>query len=324
MKRIYSPKILFLLCVFILLMVFSTPAVMLVRGLRINEVDFISLPEQNEDITKSIYYTTISDNVDGEVEIAGYAYMETSEDNSDKKIDLLLQSDKHAYCIPTTLSIRHDLSAERTGKNIQGIRHSFSGRFSYLQLPDGVYNLGLFCYENDNTQDYVSLERNYRKRGRSFTQTVLPSFDAAGHKTMNSNGVDFTNINEISSDHLPWHYVYMRDQDNEYLHLYGWIAIVSMDSAQAKSFVALTDESGKTQAYTTVTYESDELEETVGSSLANNGFFNAYIPLDELEPGEYRLDLIVQYPDATCKPEISHKVIISPEKKVTFVSGFSK
>ncbi len=321
MKKWFSkitPTHIAVLSIFILMMFFSTRVVMSMRGLLIWEVDPITIPERNSGITHKIYYIANSDNVDGEIEVAGYAFMETAEDNPEKRINLILQSKDHTYIVPAELSVQHNLSAAATGKMIQGVRHTFSAKFSRLLLPDGDYKLGLYCYENDSAYGYVGIDR-YLKEGDSFKRVILPSAEYESLSIAESNGIDLTDIDSIPCDPLPWHYVYMEDCDSDHLHLTGWIAIISLDSREAKSFVTLTDEHGKTRAYTTISYEDDTVEEEVGSTLANHGYFDAYIPLADLQAGDYTVQLVVQYPEMTRKPEISHELKISEDRKVTYI-----
>lgn len=312
------------LSIFILGMFFSTSIILSARNLFIFEIEPINKHEvkiANTDVTYSIYYTTISDNIDCEVEIAGYAYIETEEDNQNKKVDIILQSEEHTYCMPTKLSFRHEWSAESTKK-----KDSFSGKFSSILLPDGIYDVILYCYENDTANGYINIGKRYKKEGRNFTPTVLPSFDSISLLQSNSNNVDLTRVNDMSTKPLPWHYIGLEknDDDTEHIHLTGWIAVPSLDSKTASSFVALTDVNNVTKVFSTTKYESSKLEKSFGSSLGNHGFFDAYIPLCYLQPGEYVLQLIVQYPEATCRPEIDHRLIVSENKKVTFFSGFDK
>jgi len=321
MKKWFSkitPTHIAVLSIFILMMLFSTRVVMSMRGLLIWEIDPITIPEKNPDITYEIYYITNSDNVDGEVEVAGYAFMETAEDNPEKRIDLILQSKDHTYIVPSELSVQHNLSAETTGKMIQGVRHTFSAKFSRLLLPDDVYELALYCYENNSAYGYVGIGL-YLKKGDSFQPSVLRSLEDESRFITESDGIDLTDIDSIPSDPVPWHYMSMEDCNGDHMHLTGWIAIVTLDSREAKSFVTLTDENGRTRAYTTISYEDDLVEEEVGSTLANHGFFDAYIPLEDLQAGDYTVQLVVQYPEMTRKPEISHALKVSEDRKVTYI-----
>lgn len=336
LNKLFSQKTIFYflsVVVFLLVLHFSTNIVLVFRGLyieklqsnniQIDNIEFNKIPEANISITYQIYNCIISDNVDGEVEISGYAYMETEQNNSDKRIDLLLASSDDTYLVPTKLSARHDLSAERTGKLIQGTNHSFSGRFSYFLLPDGIYRVILYCYENDSTYDYVYTDMLFSKQDKSFKIVVLPSIELASKRIDENRGVDLSDLDSIVSNPLPWHYLNFEKQDDEYLAFNGWIAVPALDSRQAQSFISFTDKAGSTTTFSTTSYESKGLEEIVGTSNVNHGFFKAYIPLTELEPGEYIVELIVQYPDVTCKPEVSHQLSISDNRKATFVSGLA-
>lgn len=307
----YEVLLLLLTLIFVALGCCSTYVVLSARGLYPHSTSPVEVPRTNSQITQLSYYTTISDSIDGMVEIAGAAYMETNLPNPDKRIDLLLISAEDTFLITTQLAPRHDLSAERTGKNVQGINHSYSGKFSHLVLPDGYYQLGLMCYENEQTSGYVALPHSFYKEGRSFRTSTISSLEQVSTRVETLNGVDLTAVDEISTDPLPWHYVTLEAQDGIYLCFNGWIANILFDSKNANSFLAFTDENGATKTFSTISYYGKSVEQAVGSSLANYGFFDAYIPLSELQSGLYRMDVLVQYPEGTTKPEISYQLSIA-------------
>lgn len=289
-----------MILVFVVLLTISTPLVLTALGLWAEPSSEPEITEQN--IFYGFQYVTLTNSVDGHVDISGFSYMETSEPNPNKKIVLYLVSDQAAYKIPMQLGHHAGLTAGTTGHNIKGTMHMFSGAFSYFPLKDGIYTLGIYCYENDSTNGYVRTSRQYRKVGQKF---VL--YDASEVTAFSNQVQDHINVDQADHTSPPSHSIDRCEIAGDAVYINGWAAKIGADSKKATTFLALTDADGNDLIYDSIPYENHYLRDVLDSELYDWAFFNSYIPLVDLHPGSYTLTVIVEC-DGLWKAQVTHQI----------------
>ena len=84
--------------------------------------------------------------------------------NRNKRIELYLVSDKHAFKIVPNILRRHGLYDTFFGKErINGSRHGFFIEFSTIKIPNGTYALYVYDFENEDSYAMMRTNKVYVK-----------------------------------------------------------------------------------------------------------------------------------------------------------------
>lgn len=104
------------------------------------------------------------------VEFTGYAFIPTTQESTNKAIKLVFLSEKNVYETDTKVLERFELRDLFKKKEILGRNHGFITRFSPLKMKNGIYNLFIYCYENEETVGVFDTKLRYEKTLRSFSR----------------------------------------------------------------------------------------------------------------------------------------------------------
>ncbi len=104
------------------------------------------------------------------VEFIGWAFIPSQQANDNKEIKLVFVSEDNRYEVDTALQERFDIRAVLQENKVSGYKHGFRTRFSPLKMKNGIYNLYLFCYENEEISGMVDTGRMYLKTYRNFSE----------------------------------------------------------------------------------------------------------------------------------------------------------
>jgi len=159
--------------VFIIFFLFSTNIILLffhgnsnsVRS--VNYEDYDHFPNDIDFRIDTFYETK---NIFFSVEFTGWAYINKTKDSENKYIKLIFVSDDNSFEIETDIVDRFDLMSQLTANNIKGLNHGFITYFSPLKLKNGIYELHIFCYENENTMAIINTKKIFIKTFRSFKE----------------------------------------------------------------------------------------------------------------------------------------------------------
>ena len=103
------------------------------------------------------------------MEINGFAYfVPSSSEIADKEISLLLSSANNTYIVDTDLTDRLDLRSQLSQSKVIGFRHGFRTTFSPLGIANGVYELYIYCYENEDFVGYINTDKVFIKQYDEF------------------------------------------------------------------------------------------------------------------------------------------------------------
>lgn len=101
------------------------------------------------------------------IEIRGWAFCETAQDNKGKEIAVIFSSDKFNYRVTMDLSLRSDVTdTYKDVCQIKGDMHGFDMEFSTIGMHSGTYDIYLYCYENDTSFGYSFTGYKLVKIGR--------------------------------------------------------------------------------------------------------------------------------------------------------------
>jgi|LSQX01.2.fsa_nt_gb hypothetical protein len=164
--------ILIFMSLFFLGLYFSTNLVLAIpeKGYYlITRTSFESIQNRNNDLTFKVENVNYNENIRQTVEINGFAYfVPSSSEIADKEISLLLSSANNTYIVDTDLTDRLDLRSQLSQSKVIGFRHGFRTTFSPLGIANGVYELYIYCYENEDFVGYINTDKVFIKQYDEF------------------------------------------------------------------------------------------------------------------------------------------------------------
>lgn len=135
----------------------------------ITRTSFESIQNRNNDLTFKVENVNYNENIRQTVEINGFAYfVPSSSEIADKEISLLLSSANNTYIVDTDLTDRLDLRSQLSQSKVIGFRHGFRTTFSPLGIANGVYELYIYCYENEDFVGYINTDKVFIKQYDEF------------------------------------------------------------------------------------------------------------------------------------------------------------
>ncbi|MDF3003982.1 MAG: hypothetical protein K0S22_454 [Oscillospiraceae bacterium] len=216
-----------------------------------------------------------------EIDMYGWAFCETTADNSDKAIQLILRSQDRCYLVHTQLEDRSDVAKEyKKSYDIRGNLHGYAADFSSVGVRSGVYDLYLYCRENEENYGLVHTGKQFVKKGTQLTMRdwiAVPLAAAPG--TVTGQGTP--------------NYLDMAAIENNTLVLKGWILAEGQDCSAQTVYIHLQGD-GIDTYYSTQSVPRPDVAKGHGNPLYNMSGFNTAIAVDELPQGDLNVTLYTQ------------------------------
>ena len=270
--------------VFLLWMAFSSSLLIQKSGYKVpSKIDFSTLKQM---ATKDpVYYALDSVQIMGDdmesFSFAGWSFVETEEENPERHISLILRGDTESYEMPMTAVIpRPDLPTTFPERKIMGESLGFSGEYATLKMPNGTYDIYLYCWENDTNYGLVSTGYVLEKEGQELTYGPGSSEQVAIPQT--------TETKELRS------VVDSVAVEEARVKIVGWALVPDLDTETQTVYVSLTSADGDTLQYTTKEISRPDVAEAFGDGRYENRGFQAVIPVEEVADGTYTLQILVE------------------------------
>jgi hypothetical protein len=168
------PKRLLAYIFFLVLLYFSTDLVLAIPRqdvFKLHKVPSSQFSPFEREFPFSIHSFSQNRDFTHTVEISGWAYLQTGQIHQNKQIKLVFVSPKKSYSVDTSLQQifnKEIFGAYRT----YGLQHGFITRFSPVKMEDGIYQLHIYCYENEASVGYMDTGKRYQKSTRDFVELV--------------------------------------------------------------------------------------------------------------------------------------------------------
>jgi hypothetical protein len=155
------------------LLLFLTPLLALATGRFLQKTD-IEVEERNNPVIFNIDEVYLSKNIFGDILIAGWAFIENSDDNPDKQINFIFASTENTYLIETTTIDRFDLRVASILSDFEVpiSRNGFEGNFSPVMMKNGDYHLYLQVIENTALIAIADTGRVFSKNYNKFEEDI--------------------------------------------------------------------------------------------------------------------------------------------------------
>ena len=112
------------------------------------------------------YSINFYDDLFKQISVKGWAFCPTVNENSEKKIALILRSLNKTYYIPAEIYNRIDVKST-FGDLTQYDNHGFDIRFSSVDIKNDIYDF--YLYDHENSTDYgIKYLVTYKKEGDDF------------------------------------------------------------------------------------------------------------------------------------------------------------
>ena len=96
---------------------------------------------------------------------SGWAFAETSQDNVNKKVTLILKGLKNTFITSECAMLADDIHRREGWKIIPGSNNNFAIWFSTINLPSDIYEIYVYVCENENVHGIASTGQSFKKEG---------------------------------------------------------------------------------------------------------------------------------------------------------------
>lgn len=239
-------------------------------------------------------------NLWGRSQVAGWAFCETGSFDENRSLTYLFVSDKKTYSldIPFTHT-REDVAKvyENKGIKFENRMIGYNNDFSTINMSEGIYQLYIYC--NENEQDYGLIKTDYffEKKGTDFEPYVWRS-QVVDNKVVSKPQVkavvalDATKVVE----------------DN--IELRGWALIEGQDCASQTIYIKVTAGEANSRLYTTLSGTRTDVAKGYKNEQYTNCGYIARIPLNDLDNGRISVEIISKNNDQV---GISKKYILQKD-----------
>lgn len=215
------------------------------------------------------------------IELQGWAFCETGEDNGSREVGAILFNSERAFSSGGTITYRPDV--KEVFPNAPGSMTGFLVYTSTVLVPDGVYTIGISVRENE--KNYGIAETNYvlKKNGKN---VAINLWDSSEVKNLVVSDVqeDVTLNIEIN-----------RELNNEKcVTIQGWAYVTAHDSTKQKVYVLLRYADGSYSIFDTMAMSRPDVAKAFSSELYTMSGFRAHIPEELIRTEDHEIAILVQ------------------------------
>lgn len=265
----------------------------------IREVDFET--ERDFYLQDHIYYVAIS-NVDyirydggmfDKLSVSGWAFCETEEDNSNRKVSFLLKSTDKCYEIIPYIAIRTDVpinvpvDLNRPDMKISS-NTGYVRQFSLVDVMNGTYDLYLCCWENDTNHGMADLLYQLEKKEEDVSIFIWHAreLDTLLGITQAEQTIGYLDKVAILDD---------------YIVVYGWEYVPNKNCDTQKVFVELTDINGISKQYEARMLTRADVAKVYNNPYYAQSGYQSNIPLSDFSDGKYIVRILVENEGEVCQ-----------------------
>lgn len=213
------------------------------------EVKFSSISSVSVPIfwIDNVYYTG---GLNESISVNGWAFCETEQDNSEKRIDVVFKDyySDTAYMLTRPVVFRADVyGANSPQYKIYNAMDGFYANIDTFSMPIGVYELYINVKENDTAYGIVSTGKYYRKTSEDiyeYDPTSIREPVEIGALELGTYGQ--ANIESVSIEY-------------DLLRIQGWGSYSAEANASQKLYVEITSEDGTVRYYPAVEMERQDV-----------------------------------------------------------------
>ena len=216
------------------------------------------------------------------LDFAGWTFVKTEGYNSDRYTSILLKGETDCYELRfTDYVLRADALAAYSASNVSNKNVGYRGDFSTAHIPYGVYDVYLYCWENETS--YGIADTGYQ---------IVKTYDM--FDWVQRYEKQETNPIQVTESSLGRHYVDAAEVKDGGISIAGWAFVEGEDTADQTIFIDFINDDGEHKQYASRSVSRPGVVQTFKSELYRYSGFTATIPIDDLPDGVWKLQLFVK------------------------------
>jgi len=241
-------------------------------------------------------------NITEECWLAGYAFVGTNDDNLNRYASLILKGKSNCYEMRfSNYSVRSDIATIFSDKIYQDTAACFSDRFTFIDVKDGIYDIYIYCWENDTNHGLAHSGQQFIKHGNSmflvkWQSSLMDDNFKYFEYEQNRSGLESLVLNKDG------------------LNISGWVWVRDLNCANQNVYIELKDEMGNTMQYSTRNRVREDVAQAYNNLLYTMSGYSALISADEVADGTYTMKILVEN-EGKVWTSVPYK-IIKTEKEV--------
>lgn len=210
---------------------------------------------------------------------SGWAYCESDDPQDGKPVLIIFRNPSNGYAATSTTVSTLEANAifgystDRT--------YRFAHSLSLLSLPDGTYDLYLYCKENDRDTMLVNLQTRMKREGRTFSQTEESPL-------VKESRILLEQSNSVHMDITP-----TLEQSDGLLTSQGWILCENKSSLHQNVYICVHYD-GKKDIYWAQSVSRQDVVDAFGNPDYLQSGFRFSIPAARYEDKTFSIETIVE------------------------------
>ncbi len=230
------------------------------------------------------------DEFSGILTLDGWAFIPTDSFSDSRSVNIRLRSAYASYSAEVqNFGDRPDLERHfsRMSVHVLPEQAGFRARFPVVNLQNGIYELCIDVYENEQAYGIIGSGRFFKKNGREFTEVN----SIKGDVEFVSAQVQQLPTAHRTADMFELDYI---DIENDLLVIEGWSVSRWNTSYTQTVSVFITSEDGDILEFSTMCLYRPDVAQQLGSNKYLYSGFLSKIPLEHIEDGRYELTCFVE------------------------------
>lgn len=217
--------------------------------------------------------------------IAAWAFCHTELDNQQRSLTVLLSNESGTWGVELEPNVdRPDiLKVYREQRYVMSNpKVGVMSEITTVNLPNGIYQMSLFCKENEENYGLIDTNRFFKKENEQFSEWFFQSQkqSIAVPKKMEEQQVN-SNMDSVTIT-------------NDTLVFNGWAFLKGVDAANVTTYLRLSSENNDMFVYTVQSYARPDVAKAFDLQYLDTGL-KAVIPVDELEDGLWTAEIIGEF-----------------------------
>ena len=213
---------------------------------------------------------------------SGWAYCESDDPQDKKPVSIIFRNPSVSYAATSTTVSTLEATAVFGYSTDRTYR--FAHSFSLLSLPDGTYDLYLYCKENDQDTMLVNLQTRMKREGRTFSQTEESPLVKESQILLEQSSAVHMDLNTTL------------EQSDGLLTSQGWIFCESKPSLHQNVYICVHC-NGKKDIYWAQSISRQDVVDVFGNPDYLQSGFRFSIPAEQYEDKTFSIETIVEIDD---------------------------
>ena len=175
----------------------------------------------------------------------------------------------------------------------------YSGDFTFINVNDGVYDMFLYCWENDDNYGLAYTGLQFIKQGNDMSCSKWQS---------SLLDINFDNF-ELEKNRCSLGSVTV---NKENIEISGWVLVLDLNSDNQNVYIELQSEKGEIIYYSSKSMRRADVAKVFNNDLYINSGYKAVIPFENISDGTYTIRILLEN-ESKVWASIQYKVVKTEE-----------